>query len=93
MSLKTIGDVTKETGVHPATLRRWETLSLIKPERMSIGGRSVRVYSLAQVDLLKRVKELLDEGFNLQAAFKRAAIVPELERGSTEAESNSARNY
>ncbi len=93
MSVKTIGDVTKETGVHPATLRRWETLNLIKPERMSIGGRSVRVYSLTQVNLLKRVKELLDEGFNLQAAFKRAGTLREAEICTAEAEGISARNY
>ncbi len=92
MNVKTIGDVTKETEIHPVTLRRWETLNLIKPERMSIGGRSVRVYSPAQVDLLKRVKELLDEGFNLQAAFKRAATLPELETGSADAERVSAQN-
>ena len=71
MILSGINEVSKETGIHPSSLRRWESLGFIAPGRISFGETWVRVYSDEDVDLLKRVKRLMDEGYKLRAAFER----------------------
>jgi hypothetical protein len=71
MILNGINEVFKETGIHPSSLRRWESLGLISPGRISFGETWVRVYSDEDVELLKRVKRLMDEGYKLRAAFER----------------------
>lgn len=77
MNSKTIGEVSRETGTHPSSLRRWEQLGLIVPARLNVGGRSLRMYSEAQVDLLRKVSELLNMGFSLRGAFEWAVEVPD----------------
>lgn len=72
MILNGINEVSKETGIHPSSLRRWESLGFIAPGRISFGETWVRVYSDEDVELLKRVKGLMDEGYNLRAAFERS---------------------
>jgi len=75
MVLNGINEVAKETGIHPSSLRRWESLGLIAPGRISFGETWVRVYSDEDVELLKRVKGLMDEGYKLRAAFERVSNV------------------
>jgi hypothetical protein len=72
MILNGINEVSKETGIHASSLRRWESLGFIAPGRISFGETWVRVYSDVDVALLKRVKGLMDEGYKLRAAFERA---------------------
>ena len=60
-------------GVHPQTLRIYERKGLVAPARTGGGSRR---YSDADIDLLRRVQELTEEGLNL-AGVKR---VMELER-------------
>jgi hypothetical protein len=71
MILNGINEVGKETGIHPSSLRRWESMGFIAPGRISFGETWVRVYSDDEVELLKRVKRLMDEGYKLRAAFER----------------------
>ncbi len=71
MILNGINEVSKETGIHPSSLRRWESLGFIAPGRISFGETWVRVYSDQEVELLKRVKTLIDEGYKVRAAFER----------------------
>ena len=71
MILNGINEVSRETGIHPSSLRRWESLGFIAPGRISFGETWVRVYSDQDVELLKRAKRLMDEGYNLRAAFER----------------------
>ena len=59
--------------MNTSSLRRWESLGLIAPERISFGETWVRVYSYEDVELLKRVKRLMDEEYRLGAAFERAS--------------------
>ena len=40
--------------------------------RISFGETWVRVYSDEDVELLKQVKELMDEGYKLRRAFEKA---------------------
>ncbi len=71
MILNGINEVSKETGIHPSSLRRWESLGFIAPGRISFGETWVRVYSDDEVELLKQVKRLMDEGYKLRAAFEQ----------------------
>jgi hypothetical protein len=73
MILNGINEVSKETGIHPSSLRRWESLGFIAPGRISFGETWVRVYTDEEVELLRRVKALMDEGFRLRPAFEKAA--------------------
>ncbi len=75
MILNGINEVSKETGIHPSSLRRWEALGFIAPGRISFGETWVRVYSDQDVELLKQVKKLMDEGYKLRAAFERVSEV------------------
>jgi MerR family transcriptional regulator/heat shock protein HspR len=54
-------------GVHPQTLRIYERKGLLEPERTQGGSRR---YSDADIELLRRIQELTDEGLNL-AGVKR----------------------
>ena len=46
-------------GMHPQTLRKYERLGLVQPTR-TIG--SMRVYSRGELDRLKIIKRLVDDG-------------------------------
>ena len=49
-------------GVHPQTLRIYERKGLVDPARTAGGSRR---YSEADIDLLRRIQELTNEGLNL----------------------------
>jgi len=57
------------TGITESTLRRWEAMGLFTSERVCMGNADVRIYSAELVDLLKRVRNLIDSGMQLRAAF------------------------
>ena len=50
-------------GMHPQTLRIYERRGLVSPARTEGGNRR---YSDADIDLLRRISELTDEGMNLE---------------------------
>lgn len=60
-------------GVHPQTLRIYERRGLVDPARTGGGSRR---YSDADIDRLRKIQELMNEGLNI-AGVKR---VLELER-------------
>lgn len=72
MVLNGINEVSRETGIHTSSLRRWESIGLMAPSRISFGDTWVRVYSDEEVQMLKRVKRLMDEGYRLHWAFEKA---------------------
>jgi DNA-binding transcriptional MerR regulator len=79
MILNGINEISKESGIHPSSLRRWESLGLIAPGRIVFGETWVRVYSDQDLALLKRVKELMDDGYRVRPAFDKATA--ELDEG------------
>jgi len=63
--------------MHPQTLRKYERLGLVRPER-TIG--SMRLYSREQIERLRFIKYLVeDEGVNL-AGVQRLLAVAEIVR-------------
>ena len=62
-------------GVHPQTLRIYERKGLLEPARTS--GRSRR-YSDADIELLRRIQELTNEGISLVGVQRILALESEL---------------
>jgi DNA-binding transcriptional MerR regulator len=73
-----VGDACKELDIQPYVLRYWETeFPFLRPEKGSTGPR---VYSEDELDLVRRIKELLyDEGYTIAGAKKK--LEGELETG------------
>ncbi|MDH3227523.1 MAG: MerR family transcriptional regulator [Thermoleophilia bacterium] len=57
-----IGIAAELAGMHPQTLRVYERRGLVTPRR---SPRGTRLYSEADLELLLRIQELSEEGFNL----------------------------
>lgn len=64
-----IGGVSSSLGVSQRQLRYWEKKGYIKPINE---GSGVRHYSLATVYLIAFIKDQLDAGYTLEAAFKKS---------------------
>ena len=65
-------------GMHPQTLRIYETRGLIQPKR---SPKNTRLYSQADVERLRRIQELTSEmGMNLAGVEKVFELEQELDR-------------
>ena len=64
-------------GVHPQTLRIYERKGLVRPQRTS---GNTRRYSEADIDRLRQVQRLTQEGVNLAGAKRIMALEEELRR-------------
>lgn len=62
-------------GVHPQTLRIYERKGLVDPARTPGGSRR---YSDDDIDLLRRISELTDEGLNLVGVQRVLALEDEV---------------
>jgi MerR family transcriptional regulator, heat shock protein HspR len=87
-------------GVHPQTLRIYERKGLVDPARTTGGSRR---YSDADIDQLRRIQELTNEGLNLAGVQRVMALeaevvrlraqVAEVRRKATEAVADTHRHY
>lgn len=68
-------------GMHPQTLRIYERKGLLEPARTSGGSRR---YSQADIDHLRRIQELTDEGLNLAGVKKVLELEARLHRAERE---------
>jgi MerR family transcriptional regulator/heat shock protein HspR len=64
-------------GVHPQTLRIYEQKGLVRPHRTS---GNTRRYSEADIDRLRRVQRLTQDGVNLAGAKRIMALEEEIHR-------------
>ena len=65
-------------GMHPQTLRKYERLGLVQPNR-TMG--SMRLYSREELERLKAIKRLVDDaGINLAGVQRLLAIADVVER-------------
>jgi len=67
-------------GVHPQTLRIYERKGLVRPHRTS---GNTRRYSQSDIDRLRRIQRLTQEGVNLAGAKRIMALEDELHRVRT----------
>lgn len=63
------------SGLHPQTLRQYDRLGLVTPNRTS--GRN-RLYSLADIDRLRRIQDLAADGINLSGIQRIMELEAEL---------------
>lgn len=61
-------------GVHPQTLRIYERRGLVSPARTDGGNRR---YSDADIEVLRRISELANEGMNLEGIRRVMALEAE----------------
>jgi DNA-binding transcriptional MerR regulator len=68
-----IGDTARMTGVSHKQIRHWESRNYI-PQAMRVvcGDRAYRYFSKNQVDQIRAVKAMLDQGFTLAHAAEAA---------------------
>jgi MerR family transcriptional regulator/heat shock protein HspR len=64
-------------GLHPQTLRIYERKGLVDPARTGGGSRR---YSDEDIELLRRIQELTNEGLNLAGVQKVLALEAEVAR-------------
>src|SRR3954462_3858798 len=64
-------------GVHPQTLRIYERKGLVDPARTGGGNRR---YSEADIERLKRIQDLTNEGLNLAGVKRVIELEAELDR-------------
>ncbi len=55
------------TGMHPQTLRVYESKGLVNPKR---SGGNTRLYSQADIERLELINQLTDEGINLAGVVR-----------------------
>lgn len=55
------------TGMHPQTLRVYESKGLVQPKR---SGGNTRLYSQADIERLELINQLTDEGINLAGVVR-----------------------
>jgi MerR family glutamine synthetase transcriptional repressor len=85
MPLFPIGIVTKLTELTPRQIRYYEQYGLIRPARTE-GNQ--RLFSFNDVDLLLRIKALLEKGINLagvKEVLKQSQQVPEAKKEAEQA--------
>jgi MerR family transcriptional regulator/heat shock protein HspR len=75
-------------GMHPQTLRLYERRGLLTPSRTA---RNTRLYSQADVAILRRIQELSEEGLNLAGVERVMALERTLERAERRAEALEAK--
>ena len=64
-------------GVHPQTLRVYERKGLLQPSRTS---GNTRRYSRKDIELLRRIQDLTNEGINLAGVMRILQLEGEVER-------------
>ncbi len=73
-----ISTASRRLGMHPQTLRKYERLGLVRPDR-TVG--SMRLYSPEQIERLRFIKHLVDErGINLAGVRHLLAVADAVRR-------------
>ena len=70
-------------GVHPQTLRIYERKGLVQPGRTNGGSRR---YSDADIEMLRRIQDLTNDGLNLAGVKRVMALEAEVDRLRAEIE-------
>lgn len=63
--------VTNQLNISLRQLYYWELKGIIKPRMIPMGSREFKRYSVRDLEILKQVKNYLDQGFTLTGAVQR----------------------
>ena len=70
-----IGDTARMTGVTQKQIRNWEARGHIRTAmRVVCGEMAYRYFSLEEVEIIRKIKSYLDQGYTLAHASKMAKI-------------------
>lgn len=64
-------DVTSKLNISLRQLYYWELKGIVKPRSISMGSREFKRYSNRDFELLRQIKDFLDEGYTLNGAIQR----------------------
>ncbi len=64
-------EVTRKLDISLRQLYYWELKGIVKPKLVTMGSREFKRYSLRDVEVLKRVKDYLDQGYTLNSAVQK----------------------
>jgi DNA-binding transcriptional MerR regulator len=71
-----IGDTAKMTGASQKQIRSWEDKGIIpKASRIVCGDRAYRRFSHAEINIIKSIKNYLDQGYKLSMAAQKSTGV------------------
>lgn len=76
------------TGMHPQTLRVYESKGLVNPKR---SGGNTRLYSQSDIERLELINQLTDEGINLAGVVRILDMKERAEERECESERLRAR--
>ena len=68
----TSSDVTRQLAISLRQLYYWELKGIVKPKVVTLGAREFKRYSEQDLCRLRKIKELIDEGYTLSAAVRKA---------------------
>ena len=67
-----IGAVSKVTGIEKHKLRHWSDRYLTHIERIQIGGNTQRRFTEKDIEIIKRIDQLIKDGHTLKSAAERS---------------------
>ena len=69
----TSSQITKQLDISVRQLYYWELKGVVQPHLITLGSREFKRYSKEDVEILKCVKDCLDEGYTLSKAMEKAS--------------------
>lgn len=70
-------EVIRKLDISLRQLYYWELKGVVKPKVVTQGSREFKRYSETDLEVLRRVKDYIDQGYTLNSALQRAITVPE----------------
>lgn len=70
-------EVTRKLDISLRQLYYWELKGIVKPKMITMGSREFKRYSMKDFEVLKRIKDYLDQGYTLNSAVQRVSSVVE----------------
>lgn len=64
-------EVTQKLDISLRQLYYWELKGIVRPKLITMGSREFKRYSLRDFEVLKSVKQYLDQGYTLTSAVQR----------------------
>lgn len=64
-------EVTRKLKISLRQLYYWELKGIVKPRLITMGSREFKRYSNRDFELLRQIKDFLDEGYTLTGAVQR----------------------
>lgn len=70
-------EVIRRLDISLRQLYYWELKGVVKPKVVTQGSREFKRYSENDLEILRRVKEYIDQGYTLNSALQRAMSATE----------------